>query len=417
MPDMMDAVPGDDGPGRNGPLAGYRILEVGHYLAAPYAGLLLADLGADVIKVETAAGDIARTVGPHRRGTHNLYFNAFNRNKRSVCIDLGTAEGQEQLGRLASTAQGLITNLRPAAVHKLGLTYAALKRWNPAIACVALSGYGLEGESSNRPSYDHLVQALTGLMKMTGEPDAAPTRVGYSVVDNTGGIMGALGLVAHMLGGRGGQVDIALHDVVLSQMNYLAVNYLNVGELPRRYPRGSHPYFVPTQIFATRDGHVSTFITHDAFWRQFAEAVEQPHWADDPRFVTLEARAANREALVAEVAALFATRETEHWVRTLVPRGVLLAPVQDLGEALDSATTRARGMVVDLETEAGPIRTVGNPIRAQGQTTVYRRAPLLGEHTQDLLQEVRTASRPARPACKDSRRIRPVRTRTPRTRT
>ena len=202
-----------------GPLSGVRILEIGHMLAAPYCGLLLADLGAEVIKIEPSEGDIARRVSPRSIGPHNEYFLSLNRNKSSVVLDLASPDGKRELHGLAATARGLVTNLRPSAIQKLGLTYEALKSVNPKLVCVALTGFGLEGRFSERPAYDYVIQAMTGVMTITGEPDNPPTKTGYSAVDNSAGIMAALGLTAKLVEGNGGQVDIAMYDVMLSQLN------------------------------------------------------------------------------------------------------------------------------------------------------------------------------------------------------
>ncbi len=372
-------------PPRAGPLAGIRILEVSHFLAGPYAGLLLADLGADVIKLEPATGDLSRQVGPHAVGPHNVYFASLNRNKRSVCLDLESREGRAHLGALAATAHGLVTNLRPAAIRKLGLTYEALRDSNERLACLALTGYGLDGPYSDLPAYDYVVQALAGVMHLTGEPDAPPTRVGYSVVDNTAGMMGALALVSRILEGRGGQVEVSLYDVLLSQMNYLAGAWLNAGERPSRQPSGGHPYFVPAQVFATRDGHLALFITHDRFWRRFAEEVGRPAWADDPRFATMAARLAHRAEVVEQVGALLGGADTAHWVERLAHHGIVAAPVRTLEESLQSELTRTRNMVVTMQAGDAPIRAVGNPIKTAGHRPGYHRPPLLGEHTAEVL--------------------------------
>ncbi|MCI0635767.1 MAG: CoA transferase, partial [Actinobacteria bacterium] len=216
----------------SGPLAGIRVLEVGHILAGPFGGMLLADLGADVIKIEPSEGDLSRQVGSLFVGEHNVYFASLNRGKRSVYIDLTTAEGQAQLGALAKTAHALLVNLRPSTIKKLGLHYGSLRRFNPRLVCVALTGYGLEGPAAEWPAFDYVIQAATGVAAMTGAPDGAPTLAGYSAVDNSSGIMAALGLVAKLLEGKGGQVDISLFDVMLSQLNYKAAAYLNGGGVP-----------------------------------------------------------------------------------------------------------------------------------------------------------------------------------------
>ena len=301
-------------PGAAGALAGIRVLEVTHMLAGPYCGMLLADLGADVIKIEPPQGDIARRVGPNYIGQHNVYFASLNRNKRSVCIDLATPAGQESLGRLATDAHALITNMRPGVIQKLGLTYQQLRKWNERLVCVALTGYGLTGPYADRPAYDYVIQALAGVMAMTGDPDGPPTKAGYSLVDNSAGIMGAVGALAGIVKGQGGQVDISLYDVMLSQLNYLAAAYLNAGERAQRYRCGAHPYIVPAQIFPTRDGYLALFISHDGFWQRFSEEVKRPQWIDDPHFATMDARHAHRERVIEEVEAVLKTDTTAHWV-------------------------------------------------------------------------------------------------------
>ena len=373
------------------PLAGYRILEVSHFLAGPYCGLLLGDLGAEVIKIEPEGGEVARTVSPHSVGPHNLYFASLTRNKKGVTLNLASPEGQERLGRLAASAHGLLTNLRPSAIKKLGLTYEALRKWNDKLVCVSLTGYGLEGPHAEKPAFDYAIQAQGGAMALTGEPGSPPTRVGYSVVDNTTGMMAALGLVAKILSGKGGQVDVAMHDVLLSQMNFMAAGWLNAGEEPRRLPMGAHPYFVPAQLFETREGHLVIFITHDASWRQFAEAAGRPDWCADPAFATMAARLENRERVIAAVAALFREDSAVNWVRRLAPRGVVISDVRTLPEALDSEVTRDREMVASMETPGGTLRGVGNPIKVPGWKTAYRPPPLLGEHNEALLGEANEA--------------------------
>ena len=363
----------------NGPLAGIRILEIGHMLAGPYCGLLLADLGADVVKIEPRDGDIARRVSPHYLGPHNAYFASLNRDKRSVVIDLASSEGQRQLTGLARSAQALVTNLRPAAIRKLGLTYAALREVNPKLVCVALTGFGLDSPYADRPAYDYVIQAMTGIMEMTGEPDGPPTKTGYSAVDNSAGMMAALGLLAKIVEGRGGQVDVAMYDVMLSQLNYVASASLNAGEKARRFAGSAHPYIVPAQVFATRDGWMSLFVSHDDFWRRFCEEIGRPEWLADGRFATMAARSANRALVVESVGKVLAERPAAEWLRRLVPLGIVAAAVSSLEEALASEQTRARRMVVEIAFGDGTIKTVGNPIKT-GSDWPHRPPPLLGEH-------------------------------------
>lgn len=369
----------------SGPLAGLRILEVGHILAGPYAGMLLADLGADVIKIESADGDLSRQVSSHAIDGHSTYFASVNRNKRSVHLDLTTERGQEQLGALVAESHAVIVNLRPSGIRKLGLDYASLSRWNPRIVCVAVTGYGLDGPGADWTAFDFIVQATSGVAAITGEPDGPPVLAGYPAVDNSVGIMAALGLLAKVLEGRGGQVDVSMFEVMLSQLNYRAAAYLNTGALPTRNPMGAHSFYVPAQIFATADGHLALFVTHDEMWRRLCEGMGEAAWADDPRFATMDARVAHRDAVITLLTERFATRSTTEWIDALRPLGVPVGPVQDIGEALDSAVARERGTIIEIDTPAGPMRLVGNPIRTDSPPVTHRLPPRLHEHTQDVV--------------------------------
>jgi crotonobetainyl-CoA:carnitine CoA-transferase CaiB-like acyl-CoA transferase len=379
----------------NGPLAGIRVLEIGHMLAGPYCGLLLADMGADVIKIEPPEGDIARRVSPHQIGPHNAYFASLNRSKRSVVLDLASAAGQAELQRLAAGAHALVTNLRPSAIKKLGLTYEALRGCNERLVCVALTGYGLEGPHAENPAYDYVIQALTGVMALTGEPYAPPAKAGYSAVDNSAGMAAAMGLLAKLVQGRGGQVDVAMYDVMVSQLNYLAGAWLNAGEAVQRLAYSSHPYMVPAQIFPTAQGWLTLFITHDKFWQAFCVEVGQPHWLEDPRFATMAARRAHRGPVLAAIGEVLAQATAAQWVQRLAPLGLVVAEVGSLEQALGSTLTHARGLVVELgeaapENRAGqlgaaPLRAVGSAVHFDGYTPRYGLPPLLDEHRGELL--------------------------------
>jgi len=370
-----------------GPLAGITVLEAGHMLAGPYCGMLLADLGAEVIKIEPPEGDIARRVSPHSVGPHNAYFASLNRSKKSVVLDLATAEGQQALRRLAARAHALVTNLRPAAIRKLGLTYDALKAANPKLVCVALTGYGLEGSHADRPAYDYVIQALTGVMAITGEPGGPPAKTGYSAVDNSAGMMGALGLLAKIVEGRGGQIDVSMHDVMLSQLNYLAGAWLNAGERAQRMARSAHPYIVPAQVFETRDGWLVLFVSHDEFWRRFCREAGRVDWIEDPAFATMAARRENRDRVLDALVPLLRSDTTASWMARLAPLGVVAAPVETLEQALASDLARERGMVVSIEVPEATLRAVGNPIRIAGTPQDYAPPPLLGEHNAALIGE------------------------------
>jgi crotonobetainyl-CoA:carnitine CoA-transferase CaiB-like acyl-CoA transferase len=371
------------GPSGGQPLAGKRILEICHMLAGPYCGMLLADLGAEVIKIETGEGDIARQTGRNQVGPHNVYFASLNRNKKSVLLDLKTPKGRQSFEKLLSHADALITNLRPDAIDRLGLNYQSLKCINSKLVCVALTGFGLTGPYRDEPAYDYIIQALCGLMMLTGEPNSPPSRAGYSVVDNSGGMMAAIGTLAKLVSGQGGQVDISLYDVMMSQLNYVAAAYMNAGEKPTRLPSGGHAYFAPAQIFATSDGYLALFITHDRFWQAFCVAADRLEWTDDPRFATMRARSDNRTCVVEHVSALLRTCKTDLWLERFRNRGLVVAAVRTLEQALDC--DRTRKMLICVNTPEGVLRMIGNPIQIADAGSDYRAPPLLGEHTASLL--------------------------------
>jgi CoA:oxalate CoA-transferase len=346
--------------GTGAPLAGLRILEVGHVLAGPYATMVLADLGAEVTKVEPPDGDISRRVG-------DSYFASLNRNKRSVRLDLTTEAGQAELHELAAGAHALLTNLKPSAIRGLGLTYDALRPWNERIVCVALTGYGLDG--GDDPAFDYLIQAAAGVASLTGDPDGPPVLPGYSSVDNSSGLTAALGLLAMILSGRGGQVDVSMRDAVLSQLNYRAAAYLNDGTVPRRYAGGAHSTYVPAQLFPTADGYLALFITHDRFWRIF---VAEAGLTNVDGFATMAERTGRRQEVLAVVTKALAADTAAHWETRLRTLGVPARSVLNLPEALSDA----RHLIV----AAGGYRLVGNAIKIAGYEPEYRKPPALGEH-------------------------------------
>jgi len=368
-----------------GPLKGRTIIEIGHMLAGPYCGMLLSDLGARVIKIESPEGDIGRNIGPHDVAGHNTYFASLNRGKQSVTLDLASDAGRAGLAKLVAQADGLVTNLRPAAIKKLGLTYDSLKGINPTLACLALTGYGLEGPYADSPAYDYVIQAMTGVMLLTGDPDGPPVKPGYSAVDNSAGVMGALGLVAKMLEGRGGQVDVSMYDTMMSQLNYLGSSYLNSGDKSARIKDGAHPYIVPAQLFPTRDGYVVLFITHDKFWKLFAESLNEAEWLTDPRFAKMAGRSANRDLVIPAISARMQEKTAEEWVEQLAPLGLVVASIQSFPEALDGPLTASRDMVIEIPVGDEKLRLIGNAIKIAGEVPSYRAPPMLGEHNAALL--------------------------------
>ena len=230
-----------------------------------------------------------------------------------------------------------------------------------------------------------MIQASTGVAAMTGEPDGPPALAGYSAVDNSSGIMAALGLVAKVLEGKGGQVDVSLFDVMLSQLNYKAAAYLNGGAVPARHRLGAHTFYVPAQLFETASGHLALFVTHDEFWRRLCDEIDRAEWADDPRFATMQARFEHREELLDALGARLRQASAAEWVERLRPLGIAVGEVVNLADALDGDLVRERGMVVSVDTPEGPLRMVGNPIRFADAPQEHRLPPRLHEHTREVL--------------------------------
>ena len=370
----------------NGPLSGIRILEVGHVLAGPFCGMILADLGADVIKVEPPSGDMARNMTDNFTGQYNDYFTSINRNKKGVVLDLGSTDGRKKLNELAGKSHALVTNLRPSTIKKYGLTYNNMKEFNPKIVCVALTGFGLDGPYAEKPAYDYVVQALTGVMELTGDPGNAPIKAGYSAVDNSTGIMGADGLLAKIIEGKGGQVDVSLFDTMLVQLNYLASAYLNHGIRPKRIANSGHPHMVPAQVFETKDGYVVLFISTDKFWKLFCEIVGWSKMSTDPKFATMTARSKNRSEVINLTSELLKTRTTSDWVENLGSEGIVISGVETLDRAVDGKIAESREMIVVISTPDGPMRVVGNPIKLSGYEIDYKPPPNLGEHNEDVFR-------------------------------
>ena len=340
-----------------GPLAGIRILEVGVMLAGPYATMLLADLGAEVIKIEPPGGEISRQVG-------DSYFASLNRNKSSICLDLATDAGKARLGALVAESHALLVNMKPSVIRRLGLTYDALKEFNEKIVCVAMTGFGLDG--GDDPAFDYVIQAATGVAAMTGDPDGPPTLPGYSSADNSTGMAAALGLLAQIVSGRGGQVEVCLRDVMLSQLNYRAAAYLNDGTHPRRHPNGAHSYYVPAQLFETADGYLALFITHDGFWKSFVGEAGLGN-GDQLPFATMAERAARRDEVLAVVEKALSTDTATGWEKRLRALGIPAAAVRTLPEALEATP--------EVIVTAGDYRLIGSPIRVAGYQPLYQPPP------------------------------------------
>ncbi len=375
------------------PLDGVTVIAVEQYGAGPFGTMLLADLGAEVIKIENPAegGDVGRAVGPYMFGPgDSQFFQAFNRNKRSMTLNLKHPEGMRLLRRLVGESDAILDNLRGDLPEKLGLDYASLKDANPAIVCAHLSAYGRDNERKSWPGYDYLMQAEAGYCSLTGEPDGPPARFGVSIVDMMTGLMTVFGLVSGVLGARktgiGMDVDVSLFDTALHNLNYLATWYLNAGHLQGREPRGAHPSLTPSQLYRTKDGWMFLMCNKEKFWPVLAECIGRPEWGTDPRYASFKARLANRDALTRDLDSVLVTRTTAEWMETL--GGVVPAsPVYDVGQALDNPFVRDGGRVASFtRTEGGaPVEGLVGPVRIDGQPPPTVAAPAFGADTDSVL--------------------------------
>ncbi len=374
-------------------LEGIRILAIEQYGAGPYGAQLLAELGAEVIKIEAPSmgGDVSRGTGPYFLGPDDSqFFQTFSRGKKSVALELKTPEGRAAFEALVRTADAVVDNLRGDQPAKLRLTYDDLKAINPAIVAAHLSAYGRGNSRETWPGYDYLMQAEAGFMTLTGEPDAPPTRFGLSMVDFMTGAVWALGIVSAVLcarhTGEGCDVDVSLFDVALHQTSYPAVWAMNEGHEVGRLPRGAHPTIAPSQLVRTQDGWALLMCQTPKFWSLFCAMTGRQDLAQDPRFADIPARRANLPALTAALDALFATRPTDDWQAFLAGH-IPFAPVRDLKDALENPFVAEVGMrdVVDHPDRPGGLHMLACPIKIDGERTPGVRAPKLGEHTDALL--------------------------------
>lgn len=377
------------------PLAGVRILAVEQYGAGPWGTLYLADLGAEVIKIENLAegGDFGREVGPHFFGPgDSQFFQTFNRNKRSIGLDLKHPGGRRVFLDLVRTAEGVLDNLRGDLPAKLGIDYPSLKESNPRIVCAHLSAYGREGSRASWPGYDYLMQAEAGFLSVTGEPDGPPARFGLSMVDLVTGLTAAFALLSGILRarttGEGGDLDVSLFDTALHNLNYLGTWYLNAGAVTGREPRGSHPSLTPSQLYRTRDGWIFVMCNKDKFWPVLTALLDRPEWADDPQFATYAARLRNRSRLTQLLDEVLTTRTTDEWLERLSGK-VPVAPVHDIGQALRGPFVAERGGVLGYRYPDGrQARMIAGPIRVSGEAPPRRAAPALGADTDALLADL-----------------------------
>ncbi len=382
-------------PRRKGPLAGVRVIDASRVLAGPYLAMLLGDLGADVIKIEKPEGDQTRAWGPPFVGDGerrvSAYFVSANRNKRSVVLDLKRSEARASFARLVAGADVLVENFLPSEWRRLGFRRTNFTRVFPRLVQCTVTSYGTSGPEADRPAYDVVLQAESGLMSLTGFEEGEPVRVGVAIVDILSALYGLSGVLAALrerdTTGRGRRVEISMRDAGAAFLSYAAQSWLADGQQPARLG-SAHPNLVPYRAFQAADGWFIVGVGSQDLWRRFCEAIESPNLADDPRFVDNQLRVKNRDALETLLAEIFAARPVACWDAAMRTHRVPAGPLTSVGETVKGA--RERGQVVDLPAGAyGALPTVAAPFLFDGQRpSPTASAPDLGEHTEEVLREM-----------------------------
>ncbi|HJP80206.1 MAG TPA: CoA transferase [Pseudonocardiaceae bacterium] len=377
-----------------GTLGGLRVLDLSRILSGPFCTMTLADLGADVVKVEdTRGGDDTRSWGPPFQGEDAAYFVSVNRGKRGIAVDLKDPECRALVQQLARTADVVVENFRPGTAARLGLGYEAIAQDNPGIVYASISGYGQTGPFRDEPGYDAIAQALSGVMSVTGEADGPPVRFGVSGADLAAGMWATIGILAALRErertGHGQWVDISLLDGQIAWLTYVAAGYAASGKVPARYG-SAHPTIVPYQAFPTSDGHLMVAAGNDSLWRRFATAVGLGDLVDDPRFVSNPDRVRNRVELLALIEDTLATRPAEEWSKLLSEAGVPSGRINNVAQALAHPQVQARDMIVELDhATAGTVRTIASPIKLSASPAQVRTAPpQQGQHTEQVLRSL-----------------------------
>ena len=374
------------------PLADIRVLAVEQFGAGPWGTLQLADLGAEVIKIEDPAsgGDVCRYGPPFQEGEDSLFFETFNRNTKSVSLDLRHPRARTVFEDLVRASDAVFSNLRGDQPERLGLTYEQLKGVNPRVVCCSLSGFGMTGPRAAEGGYDYMMQGLAGWQMLTGDPDGPPTKSGLSLVDLSGGYAAAIALLAALWRARrdgvGCDCDVSLFETALQELMYVGTFAATKGYVPPRRRSSAHPSIVPFQNFAASDGWIVIGGAKQKFWERLCELVGEPGLATDPRFATMTDRDENRDELVPILDAIFARRTVAAWLDLLVPAGIPAAKVNTVPEALEDPQTLARGDVVEHEHPTlGTVRTIRSALRVSDGECAPARGPFRGEHTDEVL--------------------------------
>jgi crotonobetainyl-CoA:carnitine CoA-transferase CaiB-like acyl-CoA transferase len=377
------------------PLADVRVVAIEQYGAGPFGTMQLADLGAEVIKIEdpSVGGDVSRYIPPYQEGTDSVFFESFNRNKRSIALDLRHPEARAVLEDLVRVSDAVYSNLRGDQPEKLRIRFEDLESVNPRIVCVSLSGFGATGPRARQGGYDYTVQGLAGWMSLTGGPDQPPTKSGLSLVDFCAGYVAAIATLAGVWqarrDGRGCDADLSLFETALAQLTYIGAWVASRDFEPRRMADSAHQTVVPFQAFPTGDGWIMIACPKQQLWERFCVAIEKPELAADPRFSDFAARDRNRDGLLPLLRAALADRSTDEWLAALDAHGVPCAPVNDVRTALADEQVEARSAIVEYEHPTlGPIRGPASPFRLSGDLPAATRGPMLGEHTHAILRDL-----------------------------
>ena len=374
-------------------LSGIRVLDLSRVLAGPYCTMVLGDLGAEIVKVEQPGiGDDSRAFGPFIE-KESAYFMSLNRGKKSITLNLKDEKDREIFIELVKKSDVLVENYRPGTMEKLGFGYEELKKINPQLIYSAISGFGHSGPYSKRPAYDMIVQAMGGLMSITGQPNQAPVRVGTSIGDITAGIFGAIGILAAVNAryetGKGQKVDVSMFDCQLAILENATARYLLTGDVPQ--PMGSrHPSIAPFEAYPTKDYYIIISAGNDALWEKLCGVLGTPEYVTDPRFATNAARVENVEALYKIIHENIVTKTTAEWMETLDKAGLPVGPINTIDKVVSDPQIIARDMIVEVEHPvAGKMKIAGNPIKLSDTPgEVKYPAPTLGQHTDEILKDL-----------------------------